>query len=263
MRCPRCQRENPADAVFCQECGARLERACPGCGTANRLDAKFCKTCGQPVALGPPAATGAKVPHPLSYPPRHLAEKILTSKRGLAGERKLVTVLFADVEKSMELAERLDPEVWSQIMQRFFRILCDSLERFEGFVDKFTGHGGMAQGHNASPWLRAVRGCTIRSVTSMFLRSVLRSVGAWVAMALLVLAFEDGVHSVHHLPDHDQASPCALAAISAQVPATTVDSVQIGPPVLVATAAVVLADPVVPDVDAPRADRGRAPPVLS
>ena len=100
-------------------------------------------------------------------------------------------------------------------------------------------------------------------MTLMFLRCGLRSVGAWVAMALLVLAFEDGVHSVHHLPDHDQASHCALAAISAQVPATTVDSVQMGPPVLVATATEVPADPVVPDLDAPRPVRGRAPPVLS
>jgi len=60
MKCPRCQHENPADAVFCQECGSRLEEACPGCGTANRLDAKFCKKCGQAVAVMPPAATAAK-----------------------------------------------------------------------------------------------------------------------------------------------------------------------------------------------------------
>ena len=60
MKCRRCQRENPADAVFCQECGSRLEGACPGCGTASRLDAKFCKTCGQPVA-GRPPPEGARV----------------------------------------------------------------------------------------------------------------------------------------------------------------------------------------------------------
>jgi len=56
-------------------------------------------------------------------------------------------VLFVDVKGSMKLAEQLDPEAWSEIMQRFFRIFCDSIERFEGFagfVDKFTGDGGMA-----------------------------------------------------------------------------------------------------------------------
>ena len=54
MKCSRCQHENPADAVFCQECGTRLELACPGCGTANQIVAKFCKKCGQPIAMTPP-----------------------------------------------------------------------------------------------------------------------------------------------------------------------------------------------------------------
>src|SRR4029079_15138483 len=78
------------------------------------------------------------------YTPKHLAEKILQSKSALEGERKQVTVLFADVKGSMELAEQLDPETWSAIMQRFFTILADGVERFEGFVDKFTGDGIMA-----------------------------------------------------------------------------------------------------------------------
>jgi class 3 adenylate cyclase/tetratricopeptide (TPR) repeat protein len=78
------------------------------------------------------------------YTPKHLAEKILTSRAALEGERKQVTVLFADVKGSMELAEQLDPEEWSKIMQRFFQILADGVERFEGFVDKFTGDGIMA-----------------------------------------------------------------------------------------------------------------------
>jgi len=86
----------------------------------------------------------AAAPDPRTYTPQHLAEKILTSRAALEGERKQVTVLFADVKGSMDLAEQLDPEVWSDIMQRFFRILADGVERFEGFVDKFTGDGIMA-----------------------------------------------------------------------------------------------------------------------
>src|SRR5204862_7741366 len=86
----------------------------------------------------------AAAPDPRAYTPQHLAEKILTSRAALEGERKQVTVLFADVKGSMELAEQLDPEVFSQIMQRFFSILADGVERFEGFVDKFTGDGIMA-----------------------------------------------------------------------------------------------------------------------
>jgi class 3 adenylate cyclase len=84
---------------------------------------------------------------------------------GRRGERKQGTVLFADVKGSMELAEQLDPEEWSQIMQRFFRILSDGVERFEGFVDKFTGDGIMAlfgapSAHSASPcaWDQLGRG---------------------------------------------------------------------------------------------------------
>jgi len=84
-------------------------------------------------------------PTPQARPaPSHLAEKIRQSKAALEGERKQVTVLFADVQGSMELAEGMDPEAWSRIMQRFFRILAEGVERFEGFVDKFTGDGIMA-----------------------------------------------------------------------------------------------------------------------
>jgi class 3 adenylate cyclase/tetratricopeptide (TPR) repeat protein len=90
------------------------------------------------------AAPGLQPVEPERRAPAHLADKILRSKAALEGERKQVTVLFADVKGSMELAEHLDPEVWSAIMQRFFTILADGVERFEGFVDKFTGDGIMA-----------------------------------------------------------------------------------------------------------------------
>jgi class 3 adenylate cyclase/tetratricopeptide (TPR) repeat protein len=90
---------------------------------------------------------GAARPRPeIVHPPTssRVADKILQSRESLAGERKQVTVLFADVQGSMELAEQLDSEVWSGIMQRFFGILAAGVERFEGFVDKFTGDGIMA-----------------------------------------------------------------------------------------------------------------------
>jgi class 3 adenylate cyclase len=80
----------------------------------------------------------------LKATPKHLADKILQAKSALEGERKQVTVLFADVQGSMELAGQMDPEAWSAIMQRFFTILSEGVERFEGFVDKFTGDGIMA-----------------------------------------------------------------------------------------------------------------------
>src|SRR5208282_1737249 len=139
MKCPKCQAENQSDSAFCEECGAPLEAACPSCGAGNRPTAKFCRKCRAPLSVTPAAA-----PTPRAYTPKHLADKILQSKSALEGERKQVTVLFADVKGSMELAEQLDPEAWSQIMNRFFQILSEGAERFERFVDKFTGDGIMA-----------------------------------------------------------------------------------------------------------------------
>jgi class 3 adenylate cyclase len=139
MKCPQCQTENLSDAAFCEECGAPLEAPCPTCGAGNRPTAKFCRKCRAPLTATPAAA-----PAPRAYTPKHLADKILTSRAVLEGERKQVTVLFADVKGSMEMAEQMDAEEWSRIMNRFFQILSDSVERFEGFVDKFTGDGIMA-----------------------------------------------------------------------------------------------------------------------
>jgi SAM (Sterile alpha motif) domain-containing protein/adenylate/guanylate cyclase family protein len=96
------------------------------------------------VTPGSPSVLRTHNLSPRAYTPKHLADKILQSKSALEGERKQVTVLFADVKGSMELAEQMDPKEWSAIMQRFFQILAEGVERFEGFVDKFTGDGIMA-----------------------------------------------------------------------------------------------------------------------
>src|SRR5215831_14401883 len=111
---------------------------CPSCGHENPAKAKFCNDCGGRLA-GLVAA-----PAPRSYTPRHLAEKILASKSALEGERKPVTVLFADVARSMELAERLDPEDWHRLLDRLFRILADGVHRYEGTINQYTGDGIMA-----------------------------------------------------------------------------------------------------------------------
>jgi class 3 adenylate cyclase/predicted ATPase len=144
MTCPRCQHENPADAVFCQECGTRLEAACPGCGTANQLGAKFCKKCGQPMVRTPQAAAAMKFPSPETYTPRHLAEKILTSKSALEGERKQVTVLFADLKGSMELLADRDPEEARKILDPVLEHMMEAVHRYEGTVNQVMGDGIMA-----------------------------------------------------------------------------------------------------------------------
>ncbi len=142
MRCPSCNHDNRAAAKFCEECAAPLGQQCGSCGAARRPNAKFCDECGAANASAPSAFTPKRDLR--AETPKHLADKIRQSKSALEGERKQVTVLFVDVKGSMELAEQMDPEAWSQIMQRFFKILADGVERFEGFVDKFTGDGIMA-----------------------------------------------------------------------------------------------------------------------
>ena len=99
------------------------------------------------LAGGVPAAPTGSPEHdrePRNYTPKHLADKILKSKSALEGERKQVTVLFADVKGSMELAEQLDPEEWHRILERFFGLLTDGVHRFEGTVNQYTGDGIMA-----------------------------------------------------------------------------------------------------------------------
>jgi class 3 adenylate cyclase len=142
MNCPKGHTENLADSAFCEECSAPLEATCPTCGTSNRRTAKFCRKCR--AALVDSQQSRVESRNPASYTPKHLADKILQSKSALEGERKQVTVLFADVKGSMELAEQLDPEEWHTILDRFFAILTDGVHRFEGTVNQYTGDGIMA-----------------------------------------------------------------------------------------------------------------------
>src|SRR5262249_15950461 len=142
VNCASCGASNQADAVFCEQCGASFGRECPSCGTTCSPNAKFCRKCR--TSLGGEVVAKTSERDPRSYTPKHLAEKILTSRSALEGERKQVTVLFADVKGSMDLAEQVDPEESHKIMDRFFAILADGVHRFEGTVNQYTGDGVMA-----------------------------------------------------------------------------------------------------------------------
>ena len=89
-------------------------------------------------------AAGEADTTPRDYTPRHLAERVLRARASLEGERKHVTVLFADVKGSVELASDIDPEVWHDVMNRFFEILAGGVHRYEGTVNQYTGDGAMA-----------------------------------------------------------------------------------------------------------------------
>ncbi len=122
MRCPQCGFDNPAKAKFCGQCGANLGTACPSCGTLNPDGFAFCVACGTSLtAIAPPT------------PPPAVSE-----------ERKVVTVLFADLIGSTTITERLDPEQMRAIMTRFFEAMTQVIGRFEGTVEKFIGDEVMA-----------------------------------------------------------------------------------------------------------------------
>ena len=142
MHCPTCDHENRASAKFCEECGERFAETCGTCGTQLRTAAKFCDECGAATVAKPAAPAVERSPR--DYTPQHLAEKILRSKSAIEGERKQVTVMFADVRGSMEIAQQIDPERWHNILSRFFEILSEGVHRFEGTVNQYTGDGIMA-----------------------------------------------------------------------------------------------------------------------
>ncbi len=108
MKCSHCQQENPPQSDFCLGCGARITLTCASCGTDLPAGSRFCNKCGNPVKAQP--AVQSRFTSPDIYTPKHLAEKILTSRSALEGERKQVTVLFADLKGSMELLADRDPE---------------------------------------------------------------------------------------------------------------------------------------------------------
>src|SRR5262245_15216267 len=141
MNCTACGHANREGAKFCAGCGRVLPLVCAACEAGLPVDARFCDACGQAGRAAEPAPAALTS---LASTPRHLAAKILTSRSAIEGERKLVTVLFADVAGSTALAERLDPEEMHDIMDRCFRLLVEPVHYYEGTVNQFTGDGIMA-----------------------------------------------------------------------------------------------------------------------
>ena len=150
MRCPHCGCENRTGAKFCNECGAPLPAHCDACGVENRPGANFCDACGTSLAT-PSAASSHQRPDsvtlaaqalaPIAYTPAHLTEKIRHATTALAGERKQVTVLFADLKGSMELLADRDPEEARQLLDPVLERLMAAVHRYEGTVNQVMGDG--------------------------------------------------------------------------------------------------------------------------
>ena len=140
MVCPNCSHENDAEASFCTKCGTNLELACRSCGKPNTAGSAFCASCGTQIdSADTSAAADLK-----SHTPSHLANKILSERAIMGGERRTVTALFADAVGSTAIAEKLDEEEVYAITQGAVKRMMDAVHRYEGTVTTFRGDGVMA-----------------------------------------------------------------------------------------------------------------------
>ncbi len=146
MKCSACQSDNRDGVKFCEECGTEIAIVCPRCDSRIPVGKKYCGMCGEKLAQGETVKKASAIDYdrPDSYTPKFMAQKILTTRSSLVGERKLVTVFFADVAGFTTLSEELDPETVHQIMDGCFKILMDEIHKYEGTINQFTGDGVMA-----------------------------------------------------------------------------------------------------------------------
>jgi class 3 adenylate cyclase len=183
MRCPSCGIENPKGMKFCGQCASPLGQRCPQCGFDNPPGFAFCGQCAAPLTEQPPAP---RPEAPCSYTPSRLAEKILTSRSALEGERKQVTVLFADMKGSMELLADRDPEDARRLLDPVLERMMDAVHRYEGTVNQVMGGGIMALfGAPIAHEDHAVRACY-----------------AALAMQALIKPYAGGVQRTQGVPLH-------------------------------------------------------------
>ena len=199
MPCPRCRHENPASSRFCTECGARLAPSCASCGAELAEGVRFCGACGLSVESQRTGQT--RFASPEAYTPRHLAEKILTLRNAIAGERKQVTVLFADLKGSMELLADRDPEETRKLLDPVLEHMMDAVHLYEGTVNQVMGDGIMALfGAPVAHEDHAVRACyaalRMQESVKRYAEEVRRSEGIPIQMRVGLNSGEVVVRSI-------------------------------------------------------------------
>ena len=140
MQCPQCGHENATESRFCEACAAPLARVCAHCGSPASATAKFCAQCGHALTT----AGNGRYSSPRNYTPQHLIDKILTTKAALEGERKQVTILFADIKGSLEMIAGRDVEDAQKLLHAVVELMIDAVHRYEGTVNSVLGDGIMA-----------------------------------------------------------------------------------------------------------------------
>jgi class 3 adenylate cyclase/tetratricopeptide (TPR) repeat protein len=140
VTCPSCGSSNAAGAKFCSECGTRFATSCPACGAVNLPGAKFCSECGTPAVGGPGAAAAGAV----GAPARSAAEGRSPAAEPAVTERRLVSILFADLVGFTARSDGEDPERVREFLDGYFQVAREIVERYGGAVEKFIGDAVMA-----------------------------------------------------------------------------------------------------------------------
>lgn len=144
LMCSVCSHENPAEAEFCLNCGRPLERDCPDCGAANPAQAKYCIHCGERQAGPKQLEPQSKLRSLQETTPPELSETIRSEQAEVEGVRKPVTILFTDIVGSTSIAEKLDPEIWKEIVVGAHQRVSASVYRYEGIIAQLLGDGVLA-----------------------------------------------------------------------------------------------------------------------
>lgn len=146
IKCPQCGQENPPGIAVCSNCATPLANLCPNCGFENPRGFKFCGNCGTNLLTATIArpADSRQMRKLRGFMPGQLVDKILTASKQIEGERRTVTVLFADVVGFTTIAEKLDPETVYNIIDESVAAFQESIYAHEGTLDKFMGDGVMA-----------------------------------------------------------------------------------------------------------------------
>ncbi|MBK8539838.1 MAG: AAA family ATPase [Ardenticatenia bacterium] len=203
MTCPGCQFQNPSGARFCAGCGNAMPVFCTQCGQGLVPGGRFCASCGTPVAGAPAAADPAPLavldlpaapstPTPDPPPPATLPQVDSAAATALgpamppaaaasalpASERRLVTILFADIVGSTSLGEQIDPEDLAELINGAFAVMNQAVSDAGGYIARLMGDGilaffGAPVSHEDDP-LRAVR-------AALAIRDGVKAYGARVA----------------------------------------------------------------------------------
>ncbi len=144
MICQQCGHKNETDALFCVQCSHPLHHTCPSCGTENSGDARFCKQCGAGLDEESGVTQSTRLKSLQQSAPKGLQQKLKEAEQQIEGQRKPVTIMFADIVGSTSIAEALDPEEWREVVQGAHLRVSEAVHRYEGTIAQLLGDGVLA-----------------------------------------------------------------------------------------------------------------------